>query len=167
MRSLIKLMPSRTESNWQYADAITTPLDKWLINWSFVFKDTRLCLSKYTLIFSLVYGIWIFINRRSSVMPIDSRTFWPLLDKARDTGLSGRGYFAVKSICFFNRKLCFTNAFRGKSGANIKAVCVHCVPRICLMLKTWWTEISMLTKLNSIAIMESGNTGVKIQIVIR
>ena len=52
--------------NLHYAkDSITTPLDKWLMCLnllSFVPKDMRLCLSKYTLIFSLVNGLCIFRN---------------------------------------------------------------------------------------------------------
>jgi len=59
-------------NNWHYAEATTiTPLDKWLIgltNKSFVSKDMRLCLSKSTLIFSLVNGLWIFRSWRSGVM---------------------------------------------------------------------------------------------------
>jgi len=59
-------------TNWHYARAtITTPLDKWLIcltKYSLVYKDMRLCLSKYTLILSLVNRLWIFRNRRSGVI---------------------------------------------------------------------------------------------------
>ena len=45
-------------------------LDKWLICLTkkyFVSKDMRLCLSKYTLILSLVNGLWFFLNKRSGL----------------------------------------------------------------------------------------------------
>jgi len=47
--------------NWHYSEStITTSLDKWIICLtvqSFVSKDMRLCLSKYTLILPLVNGL--------------------------------------------------------------------------------------------------------------
>ena len=49
-----KYIASYVSVNWHYAEStITTPLDQWLIcltKYSFVSKDMRLCLSKYTVI---------------------------------------------------------------------------------------------------------------------
>jgi len=61
--------------NWHYAEAtINTPLDKWLIcltKYFFVSNDMRLCLSKDTLILSLVNGLWIFRMDRSATVNHD------------------------------------------------------------------------------------------------